>query len=253
MSNKMKNILICGIFSKTGMSVYDSVKDKEDLNVVCGVDAYNPMIGDCDFPVYKSFDEVREAVDIVIDFSTPDMIDQVMEFVTENNCILIEGSSGYTHKQKEYIRESGKNACIFMSNYLSSGLNLLFKLCFEAAKSLGKFDVEIVEMYYNTKVNAPGATTLSLAEYINEALGGNRKIVVGRSSKRKGDEICIHSVRGGTLAGKHEVMFIGEKEILTVMHDTLDISIYGDAAYSVINFMKDKPYGFYSLKDFYGY
>ena len=252
MSENMKNILICGIFSKTGMTVYNSVKNKPDLNVVCGIDE-NPYSGNCDFPVYKSFDEVKEVVDIVIDFSTPNMIDQVLEFVTTNNCVLIEGTTGYTKKQKDTIKAHGNDARIFMSNYLSLGLNLLFKICADAAKMLGKFDVEIIEMYYATKVNAPGSTTLSLAEHINEALGGNRKIVVGRSSKRKGDEICIHSVRGGTLTGRHEVMFIGEKEVLTITHDTLDTAIYGEAAYEVINFLKDKPKGFYSLKDFYGY
>ena len=253
MSEHMTNILICGIFSKTGMTVYNSVKDKKDINVVCGVDADNPYNGNCDFPVYKSFDEVREAVDMVIDFSTPDMIDEVLSFVTENDCILIEGTTGYTKKQKDMIKSAGSNACIFMSNYLSIGLNVFFKLCFEAAKMLGKFDVEIIEMYYKDKINAPGMTTMSLAGYINEALGGNRKIVCGRSSKRKGDEICIHSVRGGTLIGRHEVMFIGEKETLTVTHDTLDRTVYGEAAYEVVNFMKNKPYGFYSLKDYYGY
>ena len=253
MSEHMTNILICGIFSKTGMSVYNSVKDKKDVNVVCGVDAKNAFVGGCDFPVYKSFDEVREAVDIVVDFSSPDMLDEVLSYVTENDCILIEGTAGYTKKQKEQIKACGEKAAIFMSNYLSLGLNLLFRLCFETAKTLGNFDVEIVEMYYKDKVNAPGMTTLSLAEYINEATGGTRKIVVGRTSKRKGDEICIHSVRGGTLIGRHEVMFIGEKETLTVTHDTLDRSVYGEAAYEVINFMKGKPYGFYSLKDYYGY
>ncbi|MBP5177410.1 MAG: 4-hydroxy-tetrahydrodipicolinate reductase [Clostridia bacterium] len=253
MSENMTNVLICGIFSNTGMAVYNAVKDKTDVNVVCGVDAKNPVVGYCDFPVYKSFDEVREAVDLVIDFSSPDMLDEVLSYVTENSCTLIEGTTGYTKKQKEYIRSYGEKASIFMSNYLSLGLDILFKLCFEAAKALGTFDIEIIEMYYRNKINAPGMTTLSLAEFINDATGGNRKIVVGRSSKRKGDEICIHSVRGGIMNGTHEVMFIGEKEVLSVKHDILDTSAYGEAAYDVINFMKGKPYGFFTLKDYYGY
>lgn len=253
MSQKITNILICGISSRTGAAVYNLVKDKHDINVVCGVDAHNSLAFNCDFPVYKSFDEVREIVDMVIDFSTPDMLDEVLKYVSDNNCILIEGTAGYTKKQKEKVTEFGSKAKVFMSNYLSVGINLLFKLCFEAAKTLGTFDVEIVEMYYRDKVNAPGATTMGLAEYINEALGGTRKIVVGRTSKRKGDEICIHSVRGGTMTGEHVVMFIGEKETLTLKHESLSTSVYGDAAYGVINFMKNKPVGFYSMKDYFGF
>ena len=253
MPNKMTNILICGILSKTGMAVYNSVKQKPDLNVVCGVDPSNYMGGNCDCAVYKSFDEVKEVIDIVIDFSSPDMLDDVLRYVTENKCILIEGTTGYTKKQKEKIRSYGENARIFMSNYLSVGFNVLFKICFETAKMMGSFDIEIVEMYYRDKINAPAATTISLANYINEALGGTRKIVVGRTGKRKGDEICIHSVRGGKLNGEHIVHFIGEKEVLTISHETFDPSIYGEAAHEVINFMKGKPNGFYQMKDYYGF
>lgn len=249
----MINVLICGIFSKTGMMLYKMLRDNAGINVVCGVDSLDTLDADCDVPVYKSFDEVKEVVEAVMDFSSPDRIEEVLSFVTENKCVLIEGTVGYTKAQKELIRSYGDKAPIFMSNNLSLGVNLTFRLCAQAAKTLGNYDVEIVETYYRDKVNAPGATTLTLAQYINEALGGDRKIVVGRTSKRKGNEICIHSVRGGNVVGDQEIMFIGEKEVLTIKHQTLNSTIYCEGAIEILNFMKDKPNGFYDLKDYYGF
>ena len=252
MANKITNVLICGIFSKTGLMVYNLIKERHDMVIVCGVDNKNAFIGNCDVPVYKSFDEVKEFVEVVVDFSDPSMTEEILSFVTENKCVLIEGTVGYTKKQKETFKKYGEKVAIFMSNYLSLGINTLLKLCSTAAKALGgSYDIEIIEKYYAEKINAPGATTMAIAGQINEALGDTRKIVVGRSSKRKGDEICIHCVRGGNIGGSHDIMFIGKREVLTIQHVTLDSSIYAEGAVEIINFMLDKPNGYYTLKDYY--
>ncbi len=250
--NKITNILICGIFTQTGMMIYNLARKRDDMYVVCGVDESNSFGGNCDVPVYKSFDEVKEVVDIVVDFSAPEAFDDVLNFVKENGCKLIEGTAGLTRKQKDAVRLFGKEHPVFMSNYLSIGMNLLLKLSFAAAKALGTYDIEIIEKYDSDKINTPGETTLNLAEHINEALGGTRKIVVGRFSRRKGDEICIHCVRGGKVVGDHEIMFIGEREVLTIKHETLDRAVYSEGAMEIINFMIDKPAGYYTLHDYYG-
>ena len=250
--SKITNVLICGIFSQTGMMIYNLARKRTDMYVVCGVDEINSLNANCDVPVYKSFDEVKEVVDVVVDFSHPDMLEKVLAFVRENNCKLIEGTAGLTRKQKDNLHVFGKTSPVFVSNYLSIGMNLLLKLSFAAAKALGSYDIEIIEKYYSAKINTPGETTLNLAEHINEALGGKRKIVIGRSSKRKGDEICIHCVRGGNITGDHEIMFVGEREVLTIKHETLDMAVYSEGAIEIINFMIDKPAGYYTLHDYYG-
>ena len=248
----MTNVLICGVGTQAAIVYYKMNKKRNDIIVVCGVDKDNYLNNEYDFPVYKSFDEVREMVDVVIDFSSPDMLKEVLSFVKDNNCVLIEGVAGYTKKQKQQIVEAGASVPIFMSNYLSLGLNTFFKACIEAAKSLGAdTDIEIIEKYYGTKINAPGATTITLAEEMNEVLGGTRKIVVGRSSCRKGGEICIHAVRGGNVVGELEVLFLGQNEVLSFRHEALTKSIYAESAMNLIDFMADKPNGFYNMKDYF--
>lgn len=247
----MVNVLICGINDEKAQRVYNLTKQNPDVHIVCGVGSMATISGNIECPVYTALDQVREIVDMIIDFSASEMLDQVLEYAIKNKCKLIECSVGYTKEQKQKVKDAAKLIPIFVSQYLSIGVNLLFKLCVKAAETLGKYDVEIIEKYYSYKKNAPGSITLSLAEDIKEALGGNRKIVIGRSSKRHGDEICIHCVRGGNILGEHEILFIGEREVITIKHETLDKSLYAEGAVKIAIFMANKPAGYYTMKDYF--
>lgn len=249
----MINVLICGINDEKAQRVYNLTKGDPDIHTVCAVDSKATMLSTStlDCIVYSDFDEVRENVDMIIDFSASQMIDQVLEYAVKNKCALIECSVGYTKEQKQKVRDASKHIPVFVSQYMSKGLNLLFKLCSKASEMLGNYDVEIIEKYYNYKKNAPGSITLSLAEEINEALGGDRKIVIGRSSKRHGNEICIHCVRGGNILGEHEILFVGEREVITIKHETLDKALYAEGAIQIVGFMANKPAGYYTMKDYF--
>ena len=244
----MVNVLICGINTDMGRCMYE-VAERNGINVVCGVD--KTIGGTFSCPVYRSFDEVCEIIDFVIDVSSPDMLDDILAFAKDNNFPLIEGSVGFSAKQKEQLEKAGEFIPVFMSYNLSLGVNLLFKVCVETAKALKDYDIEIIEKYNAKKINAPGATTINLANELNEAVGGDRKIVIGRSSQRKSGEICLHCVRGGNIDSQHDVLFVGDKETITISHVTEDDALYAEGAIAIINFLKGKKSGFYSMKDYF--
>lgn len=244
----MKNVLICGISTDMGKCVYE-VAERSGINVLCGVD--KKINGEFTCPVYKSFEEVRELVDVIIDVSSPDMLDEAIGYAIENGIPLIEGTTGYDQKQKELIKKAAEKIPVFMSYNLSLGVNVLFKLCVETARILKDYDIEIIEKYNAAKKNAPGATTVAIANELNEALGGKKKIVIGRSGARHSNEIGIHCVRGGSIDSEHEVLFIGEKETITLSHVTEDDSLYAEGAVAIIKFLSDKKKGYYTIKDYF--
>ena len=244
----MINVLICGINTDMGRSMYE-VAERNGINVVCGVDKTISDVFNC--PVYNSYEDVREMVDFVIDVSSPDMLDMTLGFVKENNYPLIEGTTGYSFKQKEELKKAGEVVPVFMSYNLSLGVNVLFRLCVETAKVLRGYDIEIVERYNAKKINTPGSTTLNLANELNEALGGNMKIIIGRTSLRKSGEICLHCIRGGNVDSQHDVLFIGEKETITISHITEDNALYAEGAVMIVNFLKEKKNGFITMKDYF--
>ena len=137
---------------------------------------------------------------------------------------------------------------------MSLGVNLLTELVKKAAEFLPGFDVEIVEKHHNKKVDSPSGTALMLAESINSAFESKKKYVCGREGAvgaRTKEEIGIHSVRGGTVAGVHDVMFFGNDEIVEISHTALSKKIFAEGALRAAQFIKGKAPGLYSMRDLF--
>ena len=95
------------------------------------------------------------------------------------------------------------------------------------------FDIEIVEQHHNQKIDAPSGTALMLADAIAEEFDKPMKYEYDRHSKREKrtkDEIGIHSVRGGTIVGEHEIIFAGRDEIITLSHSARSKEIFAVGA-----------------------
>ncbi len=246
----MINVLVCGIGGKMGANVYELLKNDETARVVCGVDLHAPE--SINVPVYKSFGEVKEKVDVVIDFSSPAVLKSELEWAVENRVPAVLASTGYTAEQLEYINECSKKTAIFKTANFSLGVNLLVKLVKKAAEVLGEsFDIEIIEKHHNQKVDAPSGTAIMLAESVNEAFDGNKRYVNGRSGTvgKRGKEIGMHAVRGGTIVGEHDVLFAGEDEIITLSHSARSKRVFAAGAIKAAKFIAGKKSGIYDMND----
>ena len=134
---------------------------------------------------------------------------------------------------------------------MSLGINLLIELSKEAAKILGnQFDIEIVEQHHNLKLDAPSGTALMIADGISEQLDEDPQYVYDRHSyrrKRSKNEIGIHSVRGGTIVGEHEVIFAGHDEVVTISHQAQSTEVFAVGAVNAAVFLKDQKAGMYNM------
>ncbi len=136
---------------------------------------------------------------------------------------------------------------------MSLGINLLIELAKKAAKVLGNnFDVEIIEKHHNRKIDAPSGTALMIADGISSAMGKEMHYVYDRHSQRKPrekNEIGIHSIRGGTIVGEHEVIFAGPQEVITISHSAQSRDIFASGAIHAAEFLMNQPKGLYSMTD----
>ena len=136
---------------------------------------------------------------------------------------------------------------------MSLGINLLIELAKQAAKVLGNsFDIEIVEKHHNLKVDAPSGTALMIADAVSDTLDSEPQYVYERHSarrRRSKNEIGIHSVRGGTIVGEHEVIFAGHDEVVTVTHQAQSKQVFAEGAVNAAVFLKDQPAGMYDMSD----
>ena len=243
----MVNILICGAGGKMGSTLLELLKSEAEAKAVCGVDIHAPE--NAHIPVYKTFGEVKEKVDVIIDFSSPSVLKEELEWAVKNSVPVVLGSTGFDGEQLKFIDECAKKVAIFRTANFSLGVNLLIKLVREAAEVLGdKFDIEIIEKHHNLKADAPSGTALTLAESANVE---NRDYLYGRdkTTGRRGNEIGIHAVRGGTIVGEHEVMFAGEDEIVTLSHSARSKRVFATGAIKAAIFLAGKRAGKYDMQD----
>lgn len=248
----MTDVILCGCAGKMGAAVQDAIQNREDCRIVAGVDVAKPLHSD--FPIYAVPSEITESADVLIDFSHPTALEPILEY-----CGLHPGTAavlcttGYDREQVERIHEASKALPIFYSRNMSLGINLLIELVKKAEAVLGEsFDVEIVEMHHNQKLDAPSGTALMLADAINEVRQGQMKYTYDRHSQRKKrekSEIGLHSVRGGTIVGEHQVIFSGLHEVLTLSHSAQSKELFASGAVQAAVFMKQQKPGLYDMSD----
>lgn len=246
----MINVLISGANGRMGKKVFESAQKNENVNAVCGVD----LVCDCNntaFPIYDSFDKVKEKVDVVVDFSAPTNLNNILAFCLQKNIPAILCATGYSNEQIAQIEKTSKKVPLFRSGNMSLGVNALIDLVKRATSSLDGFDIEIIEKHHNQKVDAPSGTALMLADAVKD-VAPEKFYTYGRNGivgKRDKDEIGIHAIRGGGIVGEHQVIFASGFETITLTHQATDRSVFADGAIKACEFIVNKPVGLYNMSD----
>lgn len=245
----MTKIILTGCCGKMGGVIQSIVANRDDAAIVAGVDKYNN--NKTDFPVYENISDIKEEADVVIDFSNPSLLDSLLEYGKSTKTALVIATTGYDDCQKKKITEASKECPVFFTYNYSLGINLLASLAKKAAALLGdEFDIEIVEQHHNQKIDAPSGTALMLADAINEELDNRMKYEYDRHSKREKrtkNEIGMHSIRGGTIVGEHEIIFAGRDEIITLSHSARSKEVFAVGAVNAAVFMAGKEVGMYDM------
>ena len=247
----MTKIAIVGCNGKMGGFVAEAVRENAACETLFGVDAFG--VSKADFPVYKSFDEAADKPDVIIDFSNPAALDGMLAYALENRIPCVICTTGYSQEQVARIKAASEQIAVFYSGNMSLGINLLIELAKQATKVLGgSFDIEIIEKHHNLKVDAPSGTALMIADAVSDTLEQEPQYVYDRHSyrkKRSKNEIGIHSVRGGTIGGEHEVIFAGHDEVVTVTHQAQSKQVFAVGAVNAAAFLAKQGAGMYDMSD----
>lgn len=193
--------------------------------------------------------ENAPAADVIIDFSNVVTFDAVVAYVERTGAALVSGTTGYTPEQMDRLRELGQNTRVMHSGNYSIGIAALRHLVAQATRELPGFDCEIVETHHNQKVDAPSGT----AKLLLEAVDPQHRLrpVYGREGncgRREKDEVGIHALRGGTVAGTHTVHFFGPDEELELTHRAASRQIFVNGALHIARLLPGRPKGVYDLQ-----
>ncbi len=203
-------------------------------------------------------DELAQApaADAVIDFSHASALDAVSAYVRATGTALVSGTTGYAPAQLEELRALGGVAPVLWSGNYSIGVAALRHLAAQATRELPGFDVEITETHHNQKVDAPSGTATMLLDAVRDAKAAHEGVachpVFGRSGMcgaRPTDEIGVHALRGGTVAGVHTVSFFGASEEVTLTHRAESREIFVHGALAATLKLLGRPNGFYTFDE----
>lgn len=197
--------------------------------------------------------EIGDDGDVLVDFSAPAGLESSLGKALAAKIPILVGTTGLSEADEAKIAQAAKQIAVLRAANTSLAVAVLSDLVERAASALGPdWDIEIVEMHHRMKADAPSGTALALGDAAARGRGAPLQAERGRDGtglKRQEGAIGFASLRGGTVAGEHDVIFAGPNERLILSHRAENRMIFARGALAAARFLVDKPAGLYSMRD----
>ena len=180
------------------------------------------------------FELALDRGDVIVDFSAPGALEASLNRAVSSGTPILVGTTGLNEAADTLIAEASQKVAVLRAANTSLGIAVLADLVERAVAALGPdWDIQIAETHHRNKVDAPSGTALMLGKLVEE----------------RGRSVGYASLRGGTVAGDHDVMFLGPDERLILSHRAENRMIFARGALAVARFLVGKPAGLYSMRD----
>ena len=262
-------LVVAGAGGRMGRTLVKAIVDSKDLALAGALeDSRSPLIGwdsgtlaglpENGIKLVGDAGPLLAKADGIIDFTAPVATVAFAALAAKAGKVHIIGTTGLSPADEAKIKEAAKTAVIVKSGNMSLGVNLLAALTKRVAKTLDRsFDIEILEMHHNQKVDAPSGTALLLGRAAAEGRGieldkQSVKSREGHTGARKPGYIGFATLRGGSVVGEHSVIFAGPAERLELEHKAEDRIIFARGALHAARWALTQKPGLYSMMDVLG-
>jgi len=246
----MTRVILNGCSGRMGQVLTDLIEAQEDMEVVAGIDIHT---SERSYPIFSTLADCTLEADALIDFTSPVTLPLFLPEAQKRKLPAVIATTGMSPEDIRRIEEASRVIPIFRSANMSLGINLVQQLLKTATKVLGdRYDIEIFEKHHKLKKDAPSGTALMLADSINEVLVEKKDYVCGRSgsdSLRQKNELGLHSFRGGTIVGEHDVYFSGTDEMIRVGHIAYSRQVFATGAIAAARYLAGQKPGLYNMQD----
>lgn len=225
-------IAIVGVSGRMGQEIASLIAADSRFQLSSGVarDAAKATVD----VVAKPSDLPAAKVDVVIDFSQPELFGEVLEWCMKNRKPLVSGVTGIDDKNKTSLAAFAKVIPVLWAPNMSLGVAVVAEM-FKALKSLKGFDFQIEEAHHNRKKDKPSGTALFLQEKLVEALGRDVPEPL--------------AMRGGGIFGIHKTWAMGEEEIITIEHTAMNRKVFARGALEAAHWISSRAPGLYKMAD----
>lgn len=235
---------------RMGNEIITAVAKHDNLKIICGFDKESD--NNLEFPIYNEIENIKQDVDVIIDFSVPVATLKILKYAKKNKIPMVIATTGFNKEQLKEIEETSKEIPIFKSSNMSLEINLMADLVQKVAEVLKESDIEIIETHHNKKIDSPSGTAILLADAINKVFNGEKQYNFDRMNKkekRNKKEIGFSAIRGGNIVGEHTVQFFGENETLEITHKAYSRQLFAESSIKAAKFIVNQDIGLYDMKD----
>ncbi len=265
----MANVIVAGAAGRMGNRLVALIKDSQTLQLAGALEGKGHRalgqdageIAGCGKVGVSITDDLTPLLgkgDVVIDFSAPEATLDHLRVVAQQRRAMVIGTTGLTAPQLEELKSLARQVpCVFSPN-MSVGVNLIYKVITEMAKTLGEdYDIEVIEAHHRLKKDAPSGTALKIAEVLAKAVNRDlnqvgvyaRKGLIG---ERKKQEIGIQTIRAGDIVGDHTILFGGMGERIEVTHRASSRDTFAGGALRAAQWVVKQQPGLYDMMDVLG-
>jgi len=257
----MIQVCVMGARGRMGQLIARYVCVSKTMNLSAAVvRADDPYLGQCvdgcplqDLSYQKERTVAFAQSDVVIDFTSSDAFEETLDKVIETKTPYVCGTTGLTLDQKKKLADASKVIPLVYASNTSVGVTLLTEIVEELSRKLGpEFDIEIGEFHHRHKKDAPSGTSLLLGEAAARGRSLNPRVdfkTGDRTGERAPNDIGFAVMRGGGIAGDHQVVFASEDEVLILSHRALSRDMFAKGALRAASWIIHQKPGFYSMRD----
>jgi len=245
----MIKVGIYGATGRMGKEVTEAISHQQDFKLA-KLYARQP-----ENDMTNSLQEFFSDLDVVIDFSTPDAVGELINYLKEHenvNPAIISGTTSLSEEMQEELKFLSARMPILHSNNFSFMIASMKKIVKDLAGLFPEADIEIVESHHRGKVDAPSGTAITLAQAALHGREGKGKITSKErfNLRRENNDINISSIRGGNIFGEHIVRFICDNEEIIVSHSSFNRKLFANSVLKLTKIITSKENGWFIIEDF---
>ncbi|MFO0731791.1 MAG: 4-hydroxy-tetrahydrodipicolinate reductase [Nitrospiraceae bacterium] len=265
----MIKVVVTGAAGRMGSRLISLVKDSAFLTLAGAVESKGHHAvgedagevagcGRIGVPISDDLSGLMDRSDVVVDFTTPPATLGHLKIVSQYRRGIVIGTTGFSSAELDELRAAAKvTPCVFSPN-MSVGINVIYKVIGEMAKTLGEdYDIEVIEAPHRLKKDAPSGTALKMAEVLARAVNRDlgqvgvyaRKGLIGERTR---GEIGIQTIRAGDIVGDHTVLFGTMGERIEVTHRASSRDTFARGALRAARWLVKQPPGLYDMLDVLG-
>ena len=254
---KKINITITGALGRMGKILINRISKNKNLKLfsLTDIKSGKNING---IKTQKNNVEAFKKTDVIIDFSRPKASIEILNYAKKLKKRVVIGTTGFTQKQNNLIKNYSKKIAIFRSGNMSLGINLLEYIVGILSKKIpNNYQIGIIDDHHGKKVDFPSGTALMLANAVSKGKNKNLESIKGKSFlNKKGNleknKINFFIKRKGNTVGKHSVLFDNKIENIELKHTAFSRELFADGALNAAIWISKKNKGLFDMQDMFG-